>query len=135
MRVETEIGHFVLRPFVTEGLLPGIVACSHHLGRWHRKQDPDASRWGSAPVEMTIEGDLWKWRRTGDVEGSWWKESGVHQNITFSVHPDPISGMHCFSQHRDGRTRSDIHSDHARGGAETQVAMDHVVLACLQHAA
>ena len=98
VKVETEIGYFVLRPFVTEGLLPGIVACSHHLGRWHRKQDADASRWGSAPVEMTIDGDIWKWRRTGDVEGSWWKESGVHQNITFSVHPDPISGMQCWHQ-------------------------------------
>ena len=98
VKVETEIGHFVLRPFVTEGLLPGIVACSHHLGRWHRKQDADASRWGSASVEMTIDGDIWKWRRTDDVEGLWWKESGVHQNITFSVHPDPISGMHCWHQ-------------------------------------
>ena len=33
-----------------------------------------------------------------DVEGNWWKESGVHQNITFSVHPDPISGMQCWHQ-------------------------------------
>src|SRR5205807_6702426 len=34
VRVETEIGHFVVRAWVTEGIKPGIVACSHHMGRW-----------------------------------------------------------------------------------------------------
>ena len=28
----------------------------------------------------------------------WWSDAGVHQNITFPVHPDPISGMHCWHQ-------------------------------------
>ena len=97
VRVETEIGWFVLRPYITEGLLPGLVACSHHLGRWHRAQDKGSS-WASAPVEMTVEGDRWRWRRAGEPEGGWWRESGVHQNITFPVHPDPISGMHCLHQ-------------------------------------
>jgi hypothetical protein len=32
------------------------------------------------------------------VKGPWWREAGVHQNITFPVHPDPISGMHCWHQ-------------------------------------
>jgi len=27
-----------------------------------------------------------------------WREAGVHQNLTFPVHPDPISGMHCWHQ-------------------------------------
>jgi len=106
VRVETEIGHFVLRPFITEGLLPGIVACSHHLGRWHLEQDGDkAPRWASAPVSLTVEGDLWRWRRQGTIPAGggkrgkvWWRESGVHQNITFPVHPDPVSGMHCWHQ-------------------------------------
>ena len=114
VRVETEIGYFVLRPFVTEGLLPGLVACSHHLGRWHRKQDEKGtSKWASAPVTITTEGDVWKWRRVdpnspeagefgepGEIGGveRWWGESGVHQNITFPVQPDPISGMHCWHQ-------------------------------------
>jgi len=103
VRVSTEIGHFVLRPFITEGLLPGIVACSHHLGRWHRAQDVDKKApFASALVDMTVDGDLWRWRRKGDVGGAdvphWWRESGVHQNITFPVHPDPISGMNCWHQ-------------------------------------
>ncbi|MBZ0112674.1 MAG: molybdopterin-dependent oxidoreductase [Thermoanaerobaculia bacterium] len=101
VRVATSIGHFVLRPFVTEGLLPGIVACSHHLGRWHVPRDGDkTSRWASAPVAMTRDGDITRWRRLGDEEHEpgWWRESGVHQNITFPVHPDPMSGMHCWHQ-------------------------------------
>jgi len=28
----------------------------------------------------------------------WWSDVGVHQNLTFRVHPDPISGMHCWHQ-------------------------------------
>ena len=28
----------------------------------------------------------------------WWNDAGVHQNITFPVHPDPVSGMHCWHQ-------------------------------------
>jgi anaerobic selenocysteine-containing dehydrogenase len=120
VRVETEIGHFVLRPFVTEGLLPGLVACSHHLGRWHRRQDQDASGWSSAEVEITktpssdpmIPGDVWRWRRAGEPDDAlnWWRESGVHQNITFPVQPDPISGMHCW--HQKVRVRKAEPTDH-----------------------
>ncbi len=28
----------------------------------------------------------------------WWTDAGVHQNLTFAVHPDPISGQHCWHQ-------------------------------------
>ncbi len=28
----------------------------------------------------------------------WWRDGGVHQNITHGVHPDPISGAHCGHQ-------------------------------------
>jgi TorA maturation chaperone TorD len=34
VRVETELGHFVVKAWVTEGIRPGVVACSHHMGRW-----------------------------------------------------------------------------------------------------
>jgi hypothetical protein len=39
-------------------------------------------------------------RRTDDpdTERVWWSDAGVHQNITFPVHPDPASGMHCWHQ-------------------------------------
>jgi hypothetical protein len=28
----------------------------------------------------------------------WWDEAGVHQNLAFPVHPDPVSGQHCWHQ-------------------------------------
>ena len=34
IRVETEIGHFVAKAWITEGIRPGVVACTHHMGRW-----------------------------------------------------------------------------------------------------
>ena len=34
VRVETEIGYFVVKAWVTEGIRPGVVACCHHMGRW-----------------------------------------------------------------------------------------------------
>jgi len=33
-----------------------------------------------------------------DSKRIWWRDPGVHQNITFPVHPDPVSGMHCWHQ-------------------------------------
>ena len=33
-----------------------------------------------------------------DTRRIWWTDVGVHQNLTFPVHPDPISGMHCWHQ-------------------------------------
>ncbi len=37
---------------------------------------------------------------SGDPDSAriFWREGGVHQNLTFPVHPDPVSGMHCWHQ-------------------------------------
>jgi anaerobic selenocysteine-containing dehydrogenase len=107
VRVETEIGYFVVKAWVTEGIKPGIVACSHHMGRW-KLQDTDGQRQLMATVKLSHEGDEWGLQRERGVapyESSdadtlriWWTDVGVHQNLTFPVHPDPVSGMHCWHQ-------------------------------------
>ena len=33
-----------------------------------------------------------------DSSRVWWTDAGVHQNLTFPVQPDPVSGMHCWHQ-------------------------------------
>jgi hypothetical protein len=33
-----------------------------------------------------------------DTTRIWWTDVGLHQNLTFPVHPDPISGMPCWHQ-------------------------------------
>jgi anaerobic selenocysteine-containing dehydrogenase len=106
VRVETEIGRFVVKAWVTEGIRPGIVACSHHMGRW--KVTDQGQRQMMATVALERDGGRWGMRRSRGVvpfESSdpdttriWWTDVGVHQNLTFPVHPDPVSGQHCWHQ-------------------------------------
>ena len=109
LRINTEIGYFVDRVWVTEGMKPGVVACSHHLGRWRRPQDEQGNRWATNLVDIQeVEKGKWKMRvldgirpyksEDSDASRIFWSDGGVHQNITFPVHPDPISGMHCWHQ-------------------------------------
>jgi len=106
VRVTTDLGYFVVKAWVTEGIRPGVVACSHHMGRWrlgdvgsrammrHVALRRQGTRWtldpsdGVAPYESS----------DPDTQRIWWTDVGVHQNLTFGVHPDPISGMHCWHQ-------------------------------------
>ena len=140
VRVTTRIGHFVISAWQTEGIRPGIVAASHHMGRW-RLEEGEARSWGAGraqiatpdggpigafrrasrgtapgatePVATSAEGDgyssgVWRLKRTegmknwqssdDDTNRIWWTDTGVHQNLTFSVQPDPISGMQCWHQ-------------------------------------
>ncbi len=109
LRINTDIGYFVDKVWVTEGMRPGVIACSHHLGRWRRPQDPNGNRWATATVSIDNDGKGgWKMKqlaginpfKSGDKDSAriFWSDGGVHQNITFPVHPDPISGMHCWHQ-------------------------------------
>ncbi|MGH7620212.1 MAG: molybdopterin dinucleotide binding domain-containing protein, partial [Gemmatimonadaceae bacterium] len=109
VRVSTEIGHFVVPAWVTEGIRPGVVACSHHMGRWRLAEQEGTDRWSSAEVRLDERGDgHWRMRRVTEVQPFtsndrdsgriWWRSAGVHQNLTFPVHPDPISGAHAWHQ-------------------------------------
>ena len=108
-RVSTEIGYFVSDVWITESIRPGVVACSHHLGRWRLNREGQGSRWSTSLVDLKHEGKgVWRLRQkdgirpfeSNDPDSSriWWSEGGVHQNLTFPVHPDPISGQHCWHQ-------------------------------------
>ncbi|MHB1569826.1 MAG: molybdopterin dinucleotide binding domain-containing protein, partial [Solirubrobacteraceae bacterium] len=130
VRVETEIGWFVIKALVTDGIRPGVVAASHHMGRWRLAQAQGMERWSSALVEMVQDGETVDFRRVEGVrpfasedpssQRIWWSDAGVHQNITFPVHPDPVSGMHCWHQKvrvrpaLPGDRYGDIHVDFAR---------------------
>jgi anaerobic selenocysteine-containing dehydrogenase len=106
VRVESAIGHFVVKAWVTEGIRPGVVACSHHMGRWRVQEGGQRQFMATTSLEHNADG--WKLRRTRDVapfassdpdtSRIWWTDVGVHQNLTFAVQPDPISGMHCWHQ-------------------------------------
>jgi anaerobic selenocysteine-containing dehydrogenase len=107
VRVETELGYFVLKSWITEGIRPGVAACSHHMGRW-KPEGHQGQRLGISTVALNQEGSEWSLtpRKGGEPFASsdpdtmriWWTDLGVHQNLTHAVHPDPISGMHCWHQ-------------------------------------
>ena len=108
VKVSTAIGHFVDKVWVTEGIRPGVIACSHHLGRWRLAESTGGERWSTALVDLKHEGSVWRMRRVHgvapfasndpDSERIWWDEAGVNQNLTFPVQPDPVSGQHCWHQ-------------------------------------
>ena len=109
VRITTDIGWFVMRVWRTEGIRPGVVAASHHMGRWRQQDNSGNARWSSALVNIEQMGEG-KWRlrqlkgiepfESDDPDSSriWWKDPGVNQNLAFPVHPDPVSGMHAWHQ-------------------------------------
>jgi anaerobic selenocysteine-containing dehydrogenase len=109
VRVTTRIGHFINKAWVTEAIHPGVVACSHHLGRWRLNEETGTDRWASVKTKREeIRPGVIRLRRLEDIKPFkstdpdsariWWTDGGVHQNLTFPVQPDPVSGMHCWHQ-------------------------------------
>jgi anaerobic selenocysteine-containing dehydrogenase len=109
LKVATEIGYFVDKVWVTESIRPGVIACSHHLGRWRLKEASGGERWASGLVDLShTEDGKWMMRQVHGVQPFesadadsgriWWQDAGVHQNLIFPVQPDPISGQHCWHQ-------------------------------------
>ena len=109
VRVDTEIGYFVDKVWLTQGIKPGVIAMSHHLGRWRLQDNAGGNPGMSALANLHDDGhgrhtlniiEGGKAWETFDPDTSriWWKDVGVHQNLTHAVHPDPISGAHCWLQ-------------------------------------
>jgi anaerobic selenocysteine-containing dehydrogenase len=109
LNVATAIGSFVDKTWVTESIRPGVVACSHHLGRWRLAESAGGERWSTALVDLAQEAPgRWRMRQVHGIRPFdsddpdsgriWWEDAGVHQNLTFPVQPDPISGQHCWHQ-------------------------------------
>ena len=135
VRVTTQIGYFVDRVWVTEGIKPGVIAMSHHLGRWRLKENEGVNRGASSVVELSEEktgqnrlrvlhgATAWE-SFDPDTSRIWWEDVGVHQNLTHAVHPDPVSGHHCRLQKAYNVSRAhpgDVHGDVV---VDTEKAMD-----------
>jgi anaerobic selenocysteine-containing dehydrogenase len=133
IRVETEIGYFVDKVWVTEGIKPGVIAMSHHLGRW-RLQDGVGVNPGMSNLATLEEagaehklnilegGKAWQ---TFDPDTSrvWWQDVGVHQNLTHAVHPDPVSGAHCWLQKAINVRKADATDKHGDVWVDTAKSM------------
>ena len=65
VRLTTEIGYFVAKAWVTEGIRPGVVACSHHMGRWRLNDDGPGQV--AATVNLHNDDGAWAMARTKGV--------------------------------------------------------------------
>ncbi len=109
VKLVTDIGWFIDKVWVTEAIKPGVIACSHHTGRWKLPDGARGNSWAAntVQIEETAPGQ-WTMRQlsgvrpfaSDDADSAriFWRDGGVHQNITHAVHPDPMSGMHCWHQ-------------------------------------
>ena len=111
VKLRTRIGYFVTRAWVTEGIRPGRarhVASPRPLapeGRDRRRAQRDRA---GVDRRATAARGRYRMRQEHgarpfasndpDSQRIWWNEIGVHQNLTFPVQPDPVSGMHCWHQ-------------------------------------
>ena len=134
IRIETEIGSMVDSAWVTEGIKPGIIAISHHLGRWRLKESEGIGQGMSSLVDLSDDGDgihgLHIVRGAGaykstdpDTSRIWWQDVGVHQNLVHGVHPDPISGAHCWHQKAYSVTRAGPNDHHGDVQVDTRKSM------------
>lgn len=109
IRVVSEIGYFIDMVWVTEGIKPGIIAMSHHLGRWRLQEsmgvNPGMSNMAQLEEDsqgghtLNILHGARAWQSFDpDTSRVWWQDVGVHQNLIHAVHPDPVSGAHCWLQ-------------------------------------
>jgi len=123
-----ESGYFIAMAVPTEGTMPGVLACSHHAGRWKLKNAVDIPGFehqlgimglGAPLYEMTMDGKVgtlkpkegldkglkerpktWRFKEFNkDLGNIWWDGlSGSWQNAVAPVHPDPIAGNHAWHQ-------------------------------------
>ena len=135
IKVETEIGYFVDKVWVTEGIKPGVIAMSHHLGRWRLKEDSGVSKGtsslasleenGQGKYKLSIVHGAKAWTSSDpDTSRIWWDDVGVHQNLTHAVHPDPVSGAHCWLQKAVNVTKAGVDDQHGDVWVDTERSME-----------
>ena len=117
-------GYFIAMAVPTEATRPGVLACSHHAGRWKLKDSVEIPGFehrlgimgiGAPRYEMTNDGkvgtlkpvegikprhDVWQFKEYNkDLDNIWWDGlSGSWQNAVAAPHPDPIAGNHGWHQ-------------------------------------
>ncbi len=82
IRVYNGLGEVNTTVHVTEGIIPGIIAISHHLGRKHSGVFGSGK---SSPVAGGADADP-------DAKHKWWDKHGAHPNAVIPNWVDPISG-------------------------------------------
>ncbi len=85
VRVYNDLGEIKTTVHVTEGIIPGVLAISHSLGRKY------SGRYGSDKGDP-LGGELVSAADDPDFKNKWWKKHGRHPNAIIPNWSDPISG-------------------------------------------
>jgi anaerobic selenocysteine-containing dehydrogenase len=123
-----ESGYFIAMAVPTEAQMPGVLANSHHAGRWRLVNSVDIPGFkhalgvmgvGAPIYEMSMDGkigtmkpkegidkdimsrrDTWQFKEYNkDLDNIWWDGlSGSWQNAVAPTHPDPVAGNHAWHQ-------------------------------------
>ncbi len=59
-----------------------------------------------------------------DTARIWWQNVGVHQNLTHAVHPDPVSGAHCWLQKATSVRKAKPEERYGEVHVDTQKSME-----------
>jgi anaerobic selenocysteine-containing dehydrogenase len=81
IKVKSKVGEITTTAKVTEEVVPGIIAISHHLGHW------EYGRYASGK-KAPLAGD-----NDPDLKLKWWNTYGVHPNWIIPNSSDPINGQ------------------------------------------
>lgn len=82
IRVTSEIGSITTVVSLREGIIPGVIAISHHCGHWAHGRVATAGT-DEAPFGRSDE----------HLARIWWKDKGVHPNWVIPNKGDPIGGQ------------------------------------------
>ncbi len=94
IKVKSSIGEIITKANVTEGVVPGVIAISHHLGHW------EYGRYASGK-KAPLAGD-----NDPDLKLKTWDTYGVHPNWIIPNKPDPISGQQAWMDTVVGVTKA-----------------------------
>jgi thiosulfate reductase/polysulfide reductase chain A len=81
IKVKSGIGEITTTAKVTGGIIPGVVAISHHVGHWEYGRYASGKK---SPVGNDEDADL---------KLLWWKTHGTHPNWIIASSPDAINGQ------------------------------------------
>jgi len=82
IKIKSTVGEITTKARVIEGIVPGVIAISHHLGHWEYGRYASGEK---APLARNNDPDL---------KLKWWNTYGVHPNWIIPNSTDPINGQH-----------------------------------------
>ncbi len=103
VKIKSKIGEITSKVRLSEGVVPGVIAISMHLGRWQYGRYASANRYamdntGKSPLEkQNLDNDvdrIWWRKKSRDNDPTKWSDGvGIHPNWIIANNPNPVNGQ------------------------------------------